>query len=325
MGLVYAPIIIPTLNRYEHLVRCITALQKNSWAEKTPLYISVDFPPAVKYEEGYQKICRYLKSGIKGFASVVIFYQEQNLGAYENEQFLLTQIRGKYDRYIFTEDDNDFSPNFIEYIDKGLEIFKENMDVIAICATGVSGMETKEANVVLSTNYCAHGCGLWFAKNDMMQEKINRKYFVEIAKSYSKMLALAGAHPSFLFAVQSAILRKERLYQMPNGEIPLIDMTKNIYMFFEKKYVITCLCKKARNWGYDGSGENCDNDKRAQIKNTQIEIDTRSHFEYVYSDFLQVRKIEKKYSLDILCRIIMVFIKLTGWRVRTLLTGDEDQ
>ena len=107
MEVVYAPVIILTLNRYEHLKRCISSLQKNGWAKYTPLYISVDFPPASKYEEGYQKICEYLKSGIDGFASVTVFYQRNNLGAYKNELFLIDEVRKQYDRYIFTEDELD--------------------------------------------------------------------------------------------------------------------------------------------------------------------------------------------------------------------------
>ncbi len=36
--MVYAPIIIPTLNRYEHLKRCVKSLQQNGWAKYTELY-----------------------------------------------------------------------------------------------------------------------------------------------------------------------------------------------------------------------------------------------------------------------------------------------
>lgn len=314
MELVYAPVIIPTLNRHEHLKRCIASLQRNSWAKYTPLYISVDYPPSEKYKQGYQKVCEYLKEGIEGFETVFVFYQKKNLGAYNNEQFLLTQIRNKYDRYIFTEDDNEFSPNFIEFIDKGLAIFRDNMDIIAICATGVSGKETPEDNVVLSANYSAHGCGLWFNKNEMVQNHISREYFVKIAKRYQNILTLAKIHPSFVFTMQSAILRKEKLYQLPNGEIPIIDMTKNIYMVFEKKYVVTALWKKSRNWGYDGSGENCEYNKMAQLTNTHVDIDTRDCFEYMYSIPMKVKEMDKKYTPEIICRIAMAFVKLTIWR-----------
>lgn len=316
MELKYAPIIIPTLNRYEHLKRCITTLQRNPWAKYTPLYISVDYPPAAKYEEGYYRICEYLKRGIEGFASVSVYYQDHNLGAYDNQEFLLAEIRKKFDRYIFTEDDNEFSPNFLEFMDKGLMLFEQDEQVIYICAAGTAGPETELDNVVLSTNFAAYGYGTWFAKNDIIQKKICRKYFTEIAHNNRKMLELAKVDTSLLFALQSAIFRKERLYQMPNGEIPLIDMTKKIYMVLEKKYAVACLWRKARNWGYDGSGENCTDGNREFLKNIQVNIDTREHFEYAFSNPMKIFKIEKHYSPEILCRIIMVFLKLGLWRLK---------
>ena len=148
--MVYAPIAIPTLNRIEHLKRCIESLQNNLWAQYTTLIISVDFPPENKYVEGYNKVCEYLKEGINGFYSVDIIYQKANLGAYDNESFLSEYIAEKYDRYIFTEDDNEFSPNFIEYIDKGLELFENDEKVMAICAIGSSSKEDEQNNAVLS-------------------------------------------------------------------------------------------------------------------------------------------------------------------------------
>lgn len=319
MELKYAPIIIPTLNRYEHLKRCITTLQRNPWAKYTPLYISVDYPPAAKYEEGYYRICEYLKRGIEGFASVSVYYQDHNLGAYDNQEFLLAEIRKKFDRYIFTEDDNEFSPNFLEFMDKGLMLFEQDEQVIYICAAGTAGPETELDNVVLSTNFAAYGYGTWFAKNDIIQKKICRKYFTEIAHNNRKMLELAKVDPSLLFALQSAIFRKERLYQMPNGEIPLIDMTKKIYMVLEKKYAVACLWRKARNWGYDGSGENCTDGNREFLKNIQVNIDTREHFEYAYSRPMRIFPIRAKYSLEIFCRVCMVFIKIGIWRI----TGEK--
>ena len=36
-----------------------------------------------------------------------------------------------YDRWIFSEDDNVFSPNFLVYINKGLEKFKNDKSVFA--------------------------------------------------------------------------------------------------------------------------------------------------------------------------------------------------
>ena len=46
----YAPVLIPTLNRYEHLKQCLESLSKCSLAEHTEVYIALDFPPSEKYD-----------------------------------------------------------------------------------------------------------------------------------------------------------------------------------------------------------------------------------------------------------------------------------
>ena len=92
-----APIIIPTLNRYEHLRRCIESLGKNTLANETEIYISLDYPPSDKYIEGYNKVYQYLKSNsIDGFKEVHIFFQEKNLGPTENAYFLRREVYKKY-------------------------------------------------------------------------------------------------------------------------------------------------------------------------------------------------------------------------------------
>ena len=180
----YAPIIIPTLNRYEHLVRCIESLQKNTLAKETELFISLDYPPSIKYESGYRQIKQYLEcSGVKGFKKVYVFYQEKNLGVCGNIYFLRNEIYKKYDRYIFTEDDNEFAPNFLKYINDGLELFKDDKDIFAICGyRNEKNWECEEANVFKACTYHAWGYATWKDRMEECHKWICRKKFVELLK-----------------------------------------------------------------------------------------------------------------------------------------------
>ena len=45
----YAPVIIVTLNRYEHFKRCLDSLEKCTGANKTDVYVGLDYPPSEKY------------------------------------------------------------------------------------------------------------------------------------------------------------------------------------------------------------------------------------------------------------------------------------
>ena len=51
------PVMIVTLCRYEHLVRCIDSLRRNKLAVETELYIGLDYPLKQEHWEGYNKIC----------------------------------------------------------------------------------------------------------------------------------------------------------------------------------------------------------------------------------------------------------------------------
>ena len=66
----YAPIMIPTLCRYEHLVKCVESLAANSLASETELYIGLDYPTKESHWEGYRKIEQYLVS-IEGLSKYI--------------------------------------------------------------------------------------------------------------------------------------------------------------------------------------------------------------------------------------------------------------
>ena len=55
---------------------------------------------------------------------IVVFEREYNYGVKgenNNISALIKYVSTYYDRWIFSEDDNVFSPNFLVYINKGLE------------------------------------------------------------------------------------------------------------------------------------------------------------------------------------------------------------
>ncbi len=63
--MIYAPVLIPTLNRYDHLRQCLESLSRCSWADKTDVFVALDYPPEVnreKYEEGWQCNKAYLRA-----------------------------------------------------------------------------------------------------------------------------------------------------------------------------------------------------------------------------------------------------------------------
>ena len=54
--MIYAPVLIPTLCRYDHFIRCLESLKKNTWAKYTEVYIAVDYPAKESHWDGYKRI-----------------------------------------------------------------------------------------------------------------------------------------------------------------------------------------------------------------------------------------------------------------------------
>lgn len=288
--MIYAPIIIATLNRYEHLRRCITSLQKNAWAKYTELYISLDYPPEEFYKEGYQKIKKYLEADIDGFMEVHIYMQPKNLGVVKNFIFLRNKVFEKYDRVITTEDDNEFSPNFIEYMDKGLEIFQDDPDILFINGY----VEDKEwnghaGNVMKMSSGKMWGCGLWKNKYKFLEKKLTRKFFDGIGRNpyyiwklyyYSRDMLWWYVH-RYLCDPYPVLFRED-------GEMEPMDINIFIYSIIKNKYFIAPIKSKVRNWGRDGSGVNCGTDPEYHPES--IEIDEEKSFQYKVPQPFRVEK-----------------------------------
>ncbi len=256
-----APVVIPTLNRYEHLRKCIESLAANKYAIDTDLYISVDYPPAPKYEEGYKKVLEYVNGTIEGFRNVYVFIQKENLGPSENGRFLYDKVWENTDRLIYTEDDNIFSPNYLEYMNGMLDKYEDDREIFAINGYLWPVDLTKKDGVFKTGFFSAWGCGLWkyrleefakFRREDIanyLKDKNNRRAMKEWSYHVYKNALYIASDKYYL-----------PVYRMNSAEKELrdSDFIIAIYLFITGKKTIIPYLSKVRNMGHDGTGENCD-------------------------------------------------------------------
>lgn len=262
---IYAPVVIPTLCRYEHLKRCIDTLSKCTGADKTELYIGLDFPLKESHWKGYRKICDYLPT-ITGFKNVILIRRETNKGAIENARDLLDIVHQKHDRYIFSEDDNEFSLNFLDYMNDGLNKYRDNPDVIAICGyteprCSYECMETYPFNAYPMIGYNAWGVGVWFNKKPAFMITCD-----EILSSFKTVFKAVK--------LNHGIAIHRMMYRKRSGATG--DLLWRLYCAFNKKYCVFPRVSKVKNWGFDGSGENC----AVQTLYSKMKIDENKTFEY---------------------------------------------
>jgi hypothetical protein len=264
--MIYAPIIIITLNRYECLKNCIESLQRNSWATKTEVYISVDYPPTDKYFDGYNLIKNYLENGVDGFENVRIYFQKKNYGSIRNAEWIRTVVEKKYDRYIFLEDDNELAPGFIEFCDKGLELFENDDSVYAINATDyvwcgngyvppVRCLKNNENNIE-KRQLIFHATAYWRKKRNSVIEfcaEIGKKNGLCDIKNLIKLHKKSVCYFYQFLAMVS--LQKKKLPWYDNMLKP-IDFMTDIYMMMYDKYVICPVEPLQMDRGVDGNGIN---------------------------------------------------------------------
>lgn len=248
----YAPVIIPTLNRFTHFKNCLESLERCSWADNTDVYVGLDFPPSEKYIEGWQKINQYLYNKEKShcFKNLIVFRHDHNLGVMSidsNITFLIDYVSNIYDRYIFSEDDNVFSPNFLEYINKGLDKYENDDSVFAIVgyAHPYHFKHGDNNHYRHQTDMSAWGYGTWVNK---------WKVFI----SYVENGGFNGE-----FSIRNMIKSKKhgwlRLfdylhYSYHKGFVRITDGVMTTYLIVKDRCVICPTLSKVKNIGWDGSG-----------------------------------------------------------------------
>lgn len=281
--MVCAPVIIPTMCRDQHFIRLIESLKKNSWAKDTDIYISVDFPPNDSYLDGYKKILEFLKAEFLEFHSFNVIIQKENLKPYGNTNFLIDWIKKEgHNKYIFLEDDNEVSLNFLEYMNKGLVKFANDKNVIAVCANESviitnEKMDHGQGNYRFSRNI-TYGMAVDLRKWEDISQKCQNGFFFDVSKN----VFLMGK----LFIKDIALYRRfvvdllyENDFYYHNGKLYPIDTVVDIYNVLFDKYVVIPNVSKIRNYGFDGSGAGGVFDETVS-NGFEQRLDTESTFEF---------------------------------------------
>ncbi|WP_026513882.1 glycosyltransferase family A protein [Butyrivibrio sp. LB2008] len=260
----YAPVIIPTLCRFDHFKECMESLARNTWAKDTEIYIGLDYPSKEAHREGYDKICKYLEETKFPFKEVNIFKRERNFGVYKNVEDLAAAVRKKHDRYIFTEDDNVFADRFIEYVDTMLEQTKDRDDIYGVCGYSYpidhSAYESGNANdnendneksgysYMVRTAFPAWGYGGFFHKRDKLMSEYTHEFLINgIRKGVNhKLIKSLGKIYGGWFVNRAC-----------GKEITYDDIDVQLYQTLTGKMSIMPHKTLVKNMGWDGSGVNC--------------------------------------------------------------------
>lgn len=192
------------------------------------------------------------------FKSVNIIIQEKNLGPNQNAMYLINLVSKDYDRFIFTEDDNVLASNSLIFINKSLEEYYNDSDVVAVCAHNPYGLETGAEKIVLYPFYLPYVIGFWVNKLEEMNCWTNSYNLDRLSRNVSNMLRFRYFNPgSFNNFVSGYVIDKSnRTYSYEDGTPTPIDVYRDLYMFALGKKAVFPSKNLVFNAGRDGSGVN---------------------------------------------------------------------
>ena len=247
----YAPVIIPTLNRLAHLQRCLESLECCTGAEYTEVYIGLDYPPSERFVDGWKKVDSYLAEKEKKhkFKKMTIYRRSHNCGVGicnpgSNSNLLKNVVEKISDRYVFSEDDNEFSPNFLEYMNLALEFYKDDPAVLHVSAYTPLDFKNISSNTTFfGIDTPAYGLGYWVNK-DLIQLYSNDDIVNDFRTSLKKTLKIYWTWPAIVSMALFMIKKKTRF----------ADVTFSIYNLLHHTYTLQPSVSLSRNRGCDGSG-----------------------------------------------------------------------
>ena len=127
----YAPVALFVYNRPWHTRRTVETLLANAGAAETPLYVFSDAPKNSRATQAVAEVRSFLRE-IAGFKSVSIIERENNFGLARSIIDGVSQVCERHGRVIVLEDDLVTSPYFLNYMNEGLEKYKDEQRVISI-------------------------------------------------------------------------------------------------------------------------------------------------------------------------------------------------
>lgn len=241
----FAPVVIHTYTRLEHLKKTIEALLLNDLAPSTDLFIASDAPRDPKDEGDVLVLRKYIKS-IKGFKSINIILRDKNFGLHLNASNAFDEVYKKTDRLITIEDDTIVGKGFLRYINEGLTLYRGDESVFAICGYLYKSIHiNSSSDAVLLPGFSAWGYGIW---RDRFYGLPN---YAEISNEFLRspklFIKLMLNRPDLIFGVWS----------IANGRLVAADLVYLLVMIKQNKKCLFPKKSLVRNIGNDGTGENC--------------------------------------------------------------------
>lgn len=242
----YAPIIVFAFNRLEALKHSIVSLLANDEAKDSDLYVFVDGARPNKQGEAakVEAVREYVK-GIQGFRSLCYDFATENCGLGASIIRGVTEVIDKYGFAIVLEDDLVLAPNFLAFMNEGLQRYKDEQKVFSIC--GYSNRLKVPKDYTYDTYFCTRssswGWATWKDRwNSVDWELKDFEQYENKAKAFNRW----GGSDCW-----------KMLNDWHEGRNKSWAIRFCFSQFLQDKLSLFPIVSKVNNDGFDGEGTNC--------------------------------------------------------------------
>ncbi len=267
-----APIGVSTYSRLDHLKQTITALQNNTLAKQSNLYIFSDSPQPGD-EKKVAEVRQYIQT-ITGFKKVHFVGRTTN-DRVANNRGGIKQLLDQYGKIIFLEEDVVTAPGFLQFINDALNFYQSNEQIFSITGYSppIGAYSYTKDDIFTLPRFSAWGFGIWKDRFDKISKVSMNEFIIFSNDKKAVKLFLNGGGEDML-----PMLRLE-----VDGKINALDVRAMFCQFKNRQLTIYPKKSLTQNIGHDGSGLHCG------ITN-KFEVELWSKIQFRFKNNIQFNK-----------------------------------
>ncbi|UBM58364.1 glycosyltransferase [Marinilongibacter aquaticus] len=262
-----APVALLTFRRLDVLKQTVDALQKNTLAKDTELFVFSDWGRNESEQDEVRRVREYLKK-LEGFETVHIIESGEHRGLAKSVKYAVDTVFCTHDRVIVVEDDILCSPDFLAYANEGLHCYAANSQVFSI--TGhrypFSIPASYDQDTFLMPRSCAWGWATW--KDRWALIDWEKDYFESLQKN--TYLRNRFAERNGYDWLQVARMRKQ-------GKMDVWSDFWNYTHFKHGAFAVAPVKMKTNHIGYDhyavNEGKGSQVQRHAQLASHSVKFD----------------------------------------------------
>lgn len=263
-----SPIILFVYNRPEHTRRTIESLLNCKYASQSNLYVFSDAPKNETAKTKVAEVRKFIHS-IDGFNKIIIEENKENKGLAESVISGVSKVLQNHESVIVLEDDLVFSPNFLDFMNKALNKFKDDESVFTVSGYSfpIKVPKDYDKDIYLGYRSSSWGWATWKYKwNKAVWEKSYFSKIIEDSHLKGKFNRAGNDYSPMLIKQLKGVIDSWAIRWAFNQ-----SMT-NAYTLFPRKSLV-------KNIGLDGSGTHSKKRKKYVVElndfNPALEFDSK--------------------------------------------------